>query len=58
MVRLVRARCRDIKSVIDEAAVIRQIKTYLAPDVDDALLADRACATRPRSSSSSANDDA
>jgi len=39
MVRLVRS-VPDIKRVIDGAAVVRQIKTYLAPGVDDALLSD------------------
>jgi CRP-like cAMP-binding protein/Fe-S-cluster-containing hydrogenase component 2/thioredoxin reductase len=39
MVRLVRS-VPDIKRVIDAAAVVRQIKTYLAPHVEDALLAD------------------
>ncbi len=39
MVKLVRS-VPDIKRVIDGAAVVRQIKTYLAPGVDDALLND------------------
>jgi len=39
MVRLVRS-VPEIKRVIDGAAVVRQIKTYLAPGVEDALLAD------------------
>jgi CRP-like cAMP-binding protein/Fe-S-cluster-containing hydrogenase component 2/thioredoxin reductase len=38
MVRLVRS-VPEIKQTIDNAAVIRQIKTYLAPQVDDRLLA-------------------
>jgi len=37
MVRLVRS-VKEIKRIIDSAAVVRQIKTYLAPHVDDALL--------------------
>jgi CRP-like cAMP-binding protein/thioredoxin reductase len=37
MIRLVRTE-RDIKGVIDEAAVIRFIRTYLATDANDALL--------------------
>jgi CRP-like cAMP-binding protein/Fe-S-cluster-containing dehydrogenase component len=39
MVRLVRS-VPEIKRILDSAAVIRQIKTYLAPHVDEALLKD------------------
>lgn len=39
MVRLVRS-VPEIKRVIDAAAVLREIKTYLAPHVEDALLAE------------------
>ena len=39
MVKLVRSE-PSVKQAIDSAAVVRQIKTYLAPDIDDALLAD------------------
>jgi len=37
MVKLVRS-VPEIKRILDSAAVIRQIKTYLAPHVDEALL--------------------
>ncbi|HZT89470.1 MAG TPA: cyclic nucleotide-binding domain-containing protein [Stellaceae bacterium] len=39
MIRLLRSEPK-IKQAIDDAAVIRQIKTYLAPQVEDAMLAD------------------
>ncbi len=37
MVKLVRS-VPDIKAVIDNDAVVRQIKTYLTPDIDDASM--------------------
>ena len=40
MVKLVRS-VPEIKAVIDNDAVVRQIKTYLAPDIDDAQHARR-----------------
>jgi CRP-like cAMP-binding protein/Fe-S-cluster-containing hydrogenase component 2/thioredoxin reductase len=39
MIRLVRSEPK-IKQAIDDAAVVRQIKTYLAPQIDDRALAD------------------
>jgi Fe-S-cluster-containing hydrogenase component 2 len=44
MVKLVRSE-PSVKQAIDGAAVVRQIKTYLAPDIDDQVLADVVAST-------------
>jgi CRP-like cAMP-binding protein/thioredoxin reductase/Fe-S-cluster-containing hydrogenase component 2 len=45
MIRLERSEA-SIKEAIDSAAVIRQIKTFLAPQVDDSLLAEVVASAR------------
>ena len=44
MVKLVRSE-PSVKQAIDGAAVVRQIKTYLAPEIDDRMLADVVAST-------------